>query len=240
MPLMWNVDIITFLPQIYPSILGESLIGKALERKNWDLNILDICNFKNGNSHHIDDTPYGGGAGMVLRPDIASKAIDTALNRLPDAKRCVIYPSPAGKPFVQSMAQHWSQTDGLIFLCGRFEGVDERIISHYNITEVSLGDFILCGGDVAAMAMIETTVRLLPDTVGDKVSLDDESFVDNLLEYPQYTRPSDWNGHRVPDVLLSGNHRAIAQWRSEQAEKRTYERRSDLWNKYCHLKKTDK
>jgi tRNA (guanine37-N1)-methyltransferase len=133
------------------------------------------------------------------------------------------------------MAQEWSQTDGLIFLCGRFEGVDERIISHYNITEVSLGDFILCGGDVAAMAMIETTVRLLPDTVGDKVSLDDESFVDNLLEYP-----SDWNGYKVPDVLLSGNHRAIAQWRSEQAEKRTYERRPDLWNKYCHLKKTDK
>lgn len=227
-----NFDVITFLPELYPGHLGYSILGNALKDDLWSLNVHNIRDFSDNKHRNVDDKPSGGGAGMVLRADVAARALDH-INAL-DSGREIIYASPAGKIFDQKMAHDWSHSDGKIFLCGRFEGVDQRILDVYRITEVSIGDFILCGGDSAIQMMLEATIRLLPDVVGKCQSIQNESFSNGLLEHAHYTTPRSWRGHNIPDVLLSGNHDAIAQWRHQNSQERTKIRRPDLWKRYCH------
>lgn len=225
---VWTAHIITLLPQAFPGVLGESLTGKALKDRLWALETTDLRLFGEGRHRNVDDTPAGGGAGMVLRADVMGRAIDTALEGAP-ANRPLIYLSPRGKRFDQAMAHELSQGPGITLISGRFEGLDERVISHYGITEVSLGDFVMTGGEIAAQAMIDAVVRLLPGVLGNAESIDEESFSSGLLEHPQYTRPAEWHGQGIPEVLLSGNHAKIAEWRQEQAEALTRSRRPDLW-----------
>lgn len=233
-------DVISFFPELYPGHLGCSIIGTALEKKLWSLNVHNIRDFSFDKHKSVDDKPFGGGCGMVMRPDVAAAAFEVALKNNPktqngiDNKREIIYASPAGKKFDYNLAQEWSRSNGKIFLCGRFEGVDERVLRAYNVTEVSIGDFILCGGDSAVQMMLEATIRLIPEVVGKSQSVEFESFNNNLLEHEHYTTPRHWQGHDVPDVLLSGNHKAIEKWRHENAKNRTKERRNDLWERYYH------
>lgn len=225
----WCAKIVTLFPESFPGVLGASLTGKALQDGLWELQTIDLRPFGEGKHRNVDDTPYGGGAGMVLRADVVGRALDQAAVGTPDRGRWpVVYLSPRGKPFTQAMAQDWAKADGITLLCGRFEGVDERVIEHYDIQEVSLGDFVLTGGEIAAQAMIDATIRLRPDVIGNAASVEEESFSQGLLEYPQYTRPAEWKGHSVPKVLLSGDHGKIEAWRQEEAVRLTKERRPDL------------
>ena len=221
--------IITAYPHMFPGPLGESLSGRALADGLWQLQTHDLRNFGHGKHQNIDDTPAGGGPGMVLRADVAAAALDsvTAIADLP-----VILPSPRGVPFSQKMAQDWAQTDGLIFLCNRFEGVDERFIAARQPLEVSLGDYVLAGGELAAMVMLEAVLRLVPGIMGKAESSMDESFSlanDGLLEYPHYTRPQEWEGRAIPDIVTGGDHEKLAAWRRAEAEALTQKRRPDLW-----------
>lgn len=228
----WCAKVITLFPDAFPGVLGASLTGKALQDGLWRLEPIDLRPFGEGKHRNVDDTPAGGGAGMVLRADVVGKALDKAAQGTPDrTKWPVIYLSPRGKPFTQSMAQSWSQAEGLTMICGRFEGVDQRVLDEYQVEEVSLGDFVLTGGEIAAQAMIDATVRLLPNVLGNAASTEEESFSNGLLEHPQYTRPATWKGREIPDVLMSGHHGEIAKWRKEQSEKLTKERRPDLTGK---------
>ena len=224
----WTAQLITLFPQAFPGVLGESLTGKALQEGLWQLQTYDLRDYGIGKHRNVDDTPAGGGAGMVLRADVLEAAIMDARQ---GAKGIVplVYLSPRGKRFDQAMARNWARMDGVTMLCGRFEGVDERVLEHFNIQEVSLGDFVLTGGEIAAQAMIDATVRLLPGVLGNAESAVDESFSAGLLEHPQYTKPAEWQGRAIPDVLLSGNHAKIAEWRRQMAEKITQDRRPDLW-----------
>ena len=226
----WTAQIITLFPQAFPGVLGESLTGKALQEGLWQLQTYDLRDYGIGKHRNVDDTPAGGGAGMVLRADVLEKAI---LEARAGAKGIapLIYLSPRGRPFDQTMARNWARMDGVTMLCGRFEGVDERVLEHFGIQEVSLGDFVLTGGEIAAQAMIDATVRLLPGVLGNAESAVEESFSSGLLEHPQYTRPAEWQGRAIPEVLLSGNHAKIAAWRRAMSEKLTQERRPDLWAK---------
>ncbi|GAA3866292.1 tRNA (guanosine(37)-N1)-methyltransferase TrmD [Celeribacter arenosi] len=228
----WKAKIITLFPTAFPGVLGESLTGKGLQDGLWQIEPIDLRIFGDGKHRNVDDTPAGGGAGMVLRPDVMGKAVDFALNGAPVDRDewPLVYLSPRGKRFDQAMARKWSKARGMTMICGRFEGLDERVIEHYGIEEVSLGDFVMTGGEIAAQAMIDATVRLLPGLVGNAESLDEESHSHGLLEHPQYTRPAEWRGHSIPDVLMSGHHGKIAEWRREMAEKITAERRPDLLN----------
>ncbi|SMY06230.1 tRNA (guanosine(37)-N1)-methyltransferase TrmD [Flavimaricola marinus] len=228
----WQAQVITLLPQAFPGILGESLIGKALKDGLWQLHTLDLRTYGEGKHRNVDDTPAGGGAGMVLRADVVGKAIADAKANARGITP-VIYLSPRGKPLNQEMARSLSKTDGVILLCGRFEGVDERVLEHFGVVEVSLGDFILTGGEIAAQALIDATVRLIPRVLGNGDSIEEESFADNLLEHPQYTKPTVWEGRAIPETLLSGHHAKIAAWRKDMAERLTKERRPDLWRAYC-------
>ncbi|WP_108484451.1 tRNA (guanosine(37)-N1)-methyltransferase TrmD [Oceaniglobus ichthyenteri] len=231
----WCARIITLFPEVFPGVLGASLTGKALQEGLWRCEPIDLRVFGEGKHRNVDDTPAGGGAGMVLRPDILSRAIRQAQRGAPAdrGKWPLIYLSPRGKPFDQDMAQRFSQADGITLLCGRFEGVDERVIEHYDIEEVSLGDFVMTGGEIAAQALIDATVRLIPRVLGNHASTQDESFSDGLLEHPQYTKPAHWEGRAIPDILLSGHHGKIEQWRRDMAQRLTKERRPDLWRAYC-------
>ncbi len=230
----WTAKVITLFPDAFPGVLGESLTGKALKDGLWQLEAIDLRAFGEGRHRNVDDTPAGGGAGMVLRADVVAKALETAARGVaPDADWPVIYLSPRGKPFNQRMAERLAKADGVTLLCGRFEGVDERVIEAYGIEEVSLGDFILTGGEIAAQALIDATVRLIPRVLGNQASTEEESFSDFLLEHPQYTKPARWEGRAIPDVLLSGHHGAIKDWRRAMAERLTKERRPDLWRAYC-------
>lgn len=224
----WVAQVITLVPQVFPGVLGESLTGKALSEGKWALRTIDLRAFGEGKHRNVDDTPAGGGAGMVLRPDVLGHALDAAAvaarGRWP-----VIYLSPRGAPLTQAMARDFAAAGGVTLLCGRFEGVDERVLEEYDITEVSLGDFVLTGGEIAAMALIDATVRLLPGVLGNAASTEEESFSDGLLEHPQYTRPAEWRGRTIPEVLQSGNHGKIAAWRRAQSEAITRTRRPDLW-----------
>ena len=224
----WGAHIITLFPEAFPGTLGESLTGKALKDGLWALETTHLREFGEGRHRNVDDTPAGGGAGMVLRADVMGRAIDAATAGAPPA-RPLIYLSPRGRRFDQAMAQSLSQGPGMTLICGRFEGLDERVIDHYDITEVSLGDFVLTGGEIAAQAMIDATVRLLPGVLGNAASAEEESFSSGLLEHPQYTRPATWKGHAIPDVLLSGNHAKINDWRQDQSRALTRTRRPDLW-----------
>ena len=227
---VWTAQIITLFPDAFPGVLGESLTGRALKDRKWALETIDLRRFGDGKHRNVDDTPAGGGAGMVLRADVVGNAIDHAIAQS-HAPRPLIYLSPRGKRFDQKMAQDWSKLPGLIMLCGRFEGVDQRVLDHYNIQEVSLGDFVMTGGELAAQAMIDATVRLLPDVLGNADSTVDESHSNGLLEHPQYTRPAEWMGREIPGVLTSGNHAKVAEWRKAQSETLTQHRRPDLWEK---------
>lgn len=232
---VWTARIITLFPDAFPGVLGESLTGKALKDGKWQIETTDLRPFGEGKHRNVDDTPAGGGAGMVLRADVLGRAIDHTLK---DArgKLPLVYLSPRGRRFDQRMARAWSQCDGVTMLCGRFEGVDQRVLDHYNIQEVSLGDFVLTGGEIAAQAMIDATVRLLPSVIGNEESLEEESHSNGLLEHPQYTRPAEWQGRAIPEVLMSGHHGKIADWRRAMSEALTKQRRPDLWKAYEHAK----
>ena len=229
----WTARVITLFPNAFPGVLGESLTGRALKEGLWQLETIDLRRFGEGRHRNVDDTPAGGGAGMVLRADVLGRALDEAARGIaPGADWPVIYLSPRGRRFDQRMAARLAAADGVTLLCGRFEGVDERVLEEYRIAEVSLGDFILTGGEIAAQALIDASVRLIPRVLGNQASTEEETFSDFLLEHPQYTRPAVWKGRAIPDVLLSGNHAAIADWRRAMAERLTRERRPDLWRAY--------
>ena len=234
----FTVKIVTLFPEAFPGTLGLSLTGKALDLGLWRLIPIALRPFGEGKHRNVDDTPAGGGAGMVLRADVLDRALDeAAVGANPDRlKWPVIYLSPRGRPFDQAMAHRFAACDGVTMICGRFEGIDQRVIDHHQIEEVSLGDFVLTGGEIAAQAMLDATVRLLPKVLGNQASTEDESFSDGLLEHPQYTKPAEWQGLPIPDVLQSGHHGEIAKWRKAQAEELTKLRRPDLWQAYVRKK----
>ena len=229
---IWKAVVITLLPQVFPGVLGESLTGKALKEGLWQLKAVDLRDFGEGRHRNVDDTPAGGGAGMVLRPDVVARAVAEAQA---EARRPVpvICLSPRGRRFDQAMARTLADGPGMILLCGRFEGVDERVIAHFGMQEVSIGDFVMTGGEIGAMGLIDATVRLIPRVLGNQASVEAESFTHGLLEHPQYTKPAVWEGRAIPEVLLSGHHARIASWRQEMAERLTKERRPDLWRAWC-------
>ncbi len=239
-PQPWRGIVLTLYPDMFPGPLGLALTGRALTKGLWELETVDIRKFATDKHQSVDSPPAGGGPGMVMRTDILAAAVDygrTLANGVPTY--CL---SPRGKPFTQSVARKMARKNGAVLVCGRFEGIDERLFKTRDIAELSIGDFVLSGGEIAAMAVIESIVRLLPGVVGSPDSLSDESFENGLLEYPQYTRPNDWEGQIIPDILTSGNHQRVNQWRKEQSERITRERRPDLWEKYkrakCSKKKT--
>ena len=236
----WTAKIITLFPEAFPGVLGASLTGKALQEGLWKLETIDLRPFGEGKHRNVDDTPAGGGAGMVLRPDIMGRAIRFAQKDTPKdrARWPLVYLSPRGKPFAQEDAERFATADGLTMICGRFEGLDQRVIDHYDIEEVSLGDFVMTGGEIAAQAMIDATIRLRPGILGNAASAEEESFSEGLLEHPQYTRPATWKGRSIPEVLTSGDHGKVAEWRKEQAEQITRDRRPDLWHAYNRNKDT--
>ena len=227
----WVAKIITLFPDAFPGTLGLSLTGKALDTGLWRLDTIDLRTFGIGKHRNVDDTPAGGGAGMVLRPDVVDAAFRHARTGTPTdrARWPVVYLSPRGAPFTQATARRLAAADGVTLLCGRFEGVDQRVLDHHLVEEISLGDFVLTGGEIAAQAMLDATVRLIPGVLGNATSTVDESFSDGLLEHPQYTRPAEWEGQEIPAVLQSGNHAEIAKWRKAEAEALTRARRPDLW-----------
>lgn len=228
----WTASVLTLYPEMFPGTLGQSILGTALKDGLWNLSVTDIRQFATGKHRDVDDTPAGGGAGMVLRADVLGRALDHCLRQLPHgAPRIAL--SPRGKPFTQSIAQSLAAEPGALFLAGRFEGIDQRVLDHYQFTEISVGDYVLTGGEIATQVLIDATVRLIPRVLGNAESAREESFSDGLLEHPQYTRPSSWLGHEIPDVLLSGHHAKIAKWRHDQALELTKIRRPDLWR--AHL-----
>ncbi len=226
----FKATVLTLYPEMFPGPLGQSLAGRGLERGLWALETSQIRDFATDKHRSVDDTPAGGGAGMVLRADILAKAIDGSLPA--DDPRPKLLMSPRGKPFTQAMAHDLAKGPGAVIVCGRFEGIDQRVIDARNLTEVSIGDYILSGGEIAAITMLDAVVRLIPGVMGNMESAETESFETGLLEHPHYTRPAEFEGRTIPDVLTSGNHRKIAEWRQEQAEQLTRERRPDLWERY--------
>jgi tRNA (guanine37-N1)-methyltransferase len=229
----WAATVLTLFPDMFPGPLGHSLLGKALSNNLWSLDVRDIRDHGLGKHRTVDDTPAGGGPGMVLRADVAAAAID-AVDR---GGRPLIYLSPRGLPLTQARVRALAECPGAVLLCGRFEGIDQRVLEARAIEEISLGDFVLAGGEIAAMALIEAAVRLLPGVLGAAASTEDESFAAGLLEYPHFTRPQAFEGRPVPDVLTGGNHSEILKWRRAQAESLTKARRPDLWA--LHEKRSD-
>jgi tRNA (guanine37-N1)-methyltransferase len=227
----WRASVLTIFPEMFPGPLGLSLAGKALAEGRWALDIVDIRDSATDKHRSVDDTPAGGGAGMVMRADIAAAALDAALAQASKGTP-LIYLSPRGMPLTQSRVRELAHGPGAILLCGRFEGIDERVLEARDIEEISIGDYVLSGGELGAMVLIDAAIRLLPGVAGNEGSLAEESFAEGLLEYPHYTRPREWEGRAVPDVLLSGDHKKIAEWRRAEAEKLTRARRPDLWAKY--------
>ena len=225
----WTARVLTLFPEMFPGPLGLSLAGKALERGDWTLEAIDIRGFATDRHRTVDDTPFGGGPGMVMRPDVVDAALDHAVR---DGLTPAIYLTPRGKVLDQALVKELSAGPGVVLLCGRYEGLDERVIEARGLKEVSLGDFVLSGGEPAAIALIDAAVRLLPGVMGAEETLEEESFESGLLEYPHYTRPAEWCGRAVPGVLMSGHHEKIKAWRKAQAERTTESRRPDLWAVY--------
>ena len=225
---MWQAQVFTLYPEIFPGPLSKGLYGKALSKKLWNLNIVNIRDAAEDKHKTVDDTPYGGGSGMLLKADVLAKSLDQ--NKIEGER--VIYLSPKGKKFDQKYAQELSNEKSVSFICGHFEGVDERVLTTRNIEEVSVGDYILSGGETAVFVVIDSILRLLPGVLGNENSKSDESFENGLLEYPQYTKPQIWEEKGVPEVLLSGDHSKIKDWRLSQSEAITRVRRPDLWQKY--------
>jgi tRNA (guanine37-N1)-methyltransferase len=226
-PPPWRVTVVTLFPELFPGPLAASLAGDARKRGLWSLDTVALRDFGIGRHRQVDDTPAGGGAGMVLRPDVVAAALDAARAAAPDAP--AIYLSPRGQVLTQPLVHELAAAPGLILLAGRFEGIDQRVIDARGLREVSIGDYVLSGGELAAMVLIDAVVRLLPGVVGKAASLTEESFEAGLLEYPHYTRPREWEGRVIPEVLLSGDHKRIAEWRRAEAERLTRERRPDMW-----------
>ena len=224
----WFATVLTLFPEMFPGALGVSLVGKALERNLWSLEVRDIREHGIGKHRTVDDTPAGGGPGMVMRADVAAAAIDA----VELVHRPLIYLSPRGAPLTQARVKALAAGPGAVLLCGRFEGLDERVIEARQVEEISLGDFVLAGGEIAAQALVEAVVRLLPGVLGDEASPDEESFAAGLLEYPQFTRPQSFEDRAIPEVLTQGNHKEIAKWRQAEAERLTKRRRPDLWTLY--------
>ena len=222
----FRADVLTLFPEMFPGSLGLSLAGEALKTGRWSLDAHDIRAHGLGKHRAVDDTPAGGGAGMVLRADVLANAIDAVVKS--DDHRPILLMSPRGKPMTQAMVREWASGPGVVIVCGRFEGVDERVIEGRTLIEVSIGDYILSGGEPAALVVLDACVRLLPGVMGKIESGEDESFENGLLEYPHFTKPREWEGRTIPEILLSGDHRKIAKWRREQAERLTQERRPDL------------
>ncbi len=225
---MWRATVLTIFPEIFPGPLGASLAGKACAGGLWSLDTLDIRDFAAGRHRSVDDTPAGGGPGMVMRADVLGRAIDAVANE----GRPRLLMSARGRPLTQATVRELAQGPGVIALCGRFEGVDERVIAARDLIEVSIGDYVLSGGELAAMVLIDACVRLIPGVMGKAASGEDESFSVNLVEYPQFTRPQVWEGLAIPDVLTSGDHAKVEAWRRAEAERLTRERRPDLWAAY--------
>ncbi len=226
----WRASVLTLFPQMFPGPLGLSLAGQALERELWCCEAVNIRDYATGRHASVDDSPAGGGAGMVLRADVAAAALDAVSG--PKDRRIRLYPSPRGPRIDQALVAELAASPGVVVFCGRFEGVDERFIEARGLREVSLGDFVLSGGEIAAMALLDAVVRTLPGVMGSERSLAEESFSGGLLEYPHYTRPRIWEGRKIPAVLLSGDHGRIRDWRQEQAMELTRQRRPDLWRQY--------
>lgn len=222
----WRASVLTLFPEMFPGPLAYSLAGQALEAGVWSLRTIPIRDFGLGRHRAVDDTPAGGGAGMVMRPDVLGAAIDHA--RAGETDVPLIYLSPRGEPLRQALAAELAAGPGVLLLAGRFEGVDDRVVEARKMREVSIGDYVLSGGEIAAMVLIEACVRLLPGVIGAAGSLSEESFEGGLLEYPQFTKPREWEGRPIPDVLLSGDHKKIAEWRKSEARRLTAERRPDL------------
>lgn len=229
----WTARVLTLFPEMFPGPLGLSLAGKALERGDWALETIDIRDFATDKHRSVDDTPFGGGPGMVMRPDVVDAALDHAMR---DGLAPAIYLTPRGRVLTQDLVKRISAGPGVVLLCGRYEGLDERVIEARGLLEVSLGDFVLSGGEPAATALLDAAVRLLPGVMGAEETLAEESFEAGLLEYPHYTRPADWCGRPVPDVLMSGHHEKIRAWRKLKAEETTRLRRPDLWAVYQEQK----
>ena len=240
---LWTARVLTLFPEMFPGPLGLSLAGKALERGIWALDVLDIRDFARDKHRAVDDAPFGGGAGMVMRPDVldaalvaakarASKIAATKIGADPGLDAPVIYLSPRGRLLDRALARELAQGPGATLLCGRYEGVDERVLEAHGVAEVSIGDYVLSGGEPAALVLIDAVVRLLPGVMGNQESPVEESFERGLLEYPHYTRPAEWQGRQVPEVLISGHHEKVRKWRRAQAERITEERRPDLWARY--------
>ena len=225
---IWTAKVLTLFPEMFPGPLAHSLAGKALADEAWSLETVDIRDYATDRHGTVDDAPFGGGAGMVMRADVVDAAIEASA--LTDAP--LVYLTPRGERFSQAHAAEFAAGPGVTLICGRYEGIDQRVLEARDVTEISLGDFVLSGGEPAALALIDACVRLLPGVMGTEASLDEESFTRGLLEYPHYTRPADWCGRKVPDVLLSGHHENICAWRTEQAEIATRDRRPDLWDRY--------
>ncbi|HZC56869.1 MAG TPA: tRNA (guanosine(37)-N1)-methyltransferase TrmD [Xanthobacteraceae bacterium] len=228
---MWRASVLTIFPDMFPGPLGVSLAGKALAAGAWSLDVADIRNFTADKHRSVDDTPAGGGPGMVMRADVLGRAVDAIVPDLATDARPRILLSPRGMPLSQSRVETLTAGSGVVLICGRFEGVDERLIAARGLEEVSIGDYVLSGGEVAALALIDACVRLLPGVMGAPASGAEESFADGLLEYPHYTRPQTWEGLSIPEILTSGDHGKIAAWRRAEAERLTRERRPDLWDK---------
>jgi tRNA (guanine37-N1)-methyltransferase len=222
---MWRAGVLTIFPEMFPGPLGSSLAGKALAAEAWALDVVDIRDFAADKHRTVDDTPAGGGPGMVMKADVLGRAIDAAA---PDPRPRLLL-SPRGVPLTQARVEALARGTGAILVCGRFEGIDERVIAGRGLEEVSIGDYVLSGGEIAAMALIDACVRLLPGVMGAAASGAEESFAEGLLEYPHYTRPQVWEDRPIPEVLLSGDHGKIAEWRRAEAERLTRERRPDLW-----------
>jgi len=224
----WKATVLTLYEEMFPGPLGQSLAGQGLKDGVWTLETVDIRDFASDKHRSVDDTPYGGGPGMVMRADVVDSAIDSQMAENKDFP--LIYMSPRGRPLTQERVRELVSGPGLVVLSGRFEGIDERVLQARGVEEVSLGDFVLSGGEIAAMALIDACVRLLPGIMGSEDSGADESFEKGLLEYPHYTRPREWQGRTVPEVLLSGDHGKIKAWRRAEAERITKQRRPDLWD----------
>jgi tRNA (guanine37-N1)-methyltransferase len=228
-----KVKVLTIFPEMFPGPLGVSLAGNSLKNNNWSLEVIDIRNFGNTKHNNVDDEPFGGGNGLVMRPDVLGKAIDFAIEDMNSPT--IFYPSPRGEKFSQSLAKGLLSLKEIVIICGRFEGIDERVIEEYNVRQICIGDYVLSGGEIAAYAILDSIVRLIPGTLANQDTLSEESFnytenIGTLLEYPQYTRPSKWRDRDVPEVLLSGNHKLIKEWRMKESIRITKEKRPDLLN----------
>ena len=226
----WTAHILTLFPEMFPGPLGFSIIGKALEEKNWLLELIKLQNFSKKGPKYVDDKPYGGGSGMIIKSEIVHEALKQTIKKIKN-NYSLVYLTPKGKKLDQKKIKRFIKRNNLILVCGKYEGIDQRVIDAWKMEEISMGDYVLSGGEIAAMSLIDSCVRLLPNVLGSAKSLENETFENNLLEYPQYTKPREWLGKKVPEVLLSGNHRKINEWKKKESIRITKIKRPDLLKK---------